>query len=100
MQIKFVPRHIQHSEYDWADLSRDGQPVGKVRCQIKGDSITIFSINVYPEHKGNGYGRQFVEHCKARFGEVVADRVRASAVGFWEAMGFIDNADGNWVFRR
>lgn len=100
MQIEFVPRHIQHSEYDWADLSLDGQPVGKVRCQINNQSITIFSINVYPEWKNHGFGRQFVEYCITNFHEVIADRVRPTAVGFWKAMGFLDNNDCIWVFRK
>lgn len=100
LQIKFIPREIQHSEYDWADLSQNEQPVGKVRCQISGNSITIYSINIYPEWKGHGFGRSFVEHCKANYARVIADRVRATAKGFWETVGFRDNHDGNWIFEK
>lgn len=100
MHIEFVPRHIQHSEYDWADISQDGQPVGKVRCQIVATVITIFSINIYPEWKGHGFGRGFVEYCKTNFPTVVADRVRPGAIGFWEAMGFHNNGDGSWIIHR
>lgn len=100
MRIEFVPRHIQHSEYDWADISYDDQLVGKVRCQISGPAITIFSINIYPEWKGHGFGRGFVEYCKANFATVIADRVRPTAVGFWETMGFHDHGDGSWIIRK
>jgi hypothetical protein len=31
---------------------------------------------------------------------VVADRVRPTAIGFWEAMGFRDNHDGAWIFLK
>lgn len=98
MKIEFVPRDKQHSEYDWADISKDDKPIGKVRCKIESKTITIYSINIYPEWKGHGYGRGFVDYCKGNFKVVVADRVRPEAVGFWETMGFHDNHDGAWVY--
>lgn len=99
MQIEFVPREKQHSEYDWADISNAGERVGKVRCQIEDKAIVIYSINIYPEYSGHGYGRKFVEYCKAHFRKVIADRVRPTAVGFWEAMGFHNSADETWVYQ-
>jgi hypothetical protein len=41
-----------------------------------------------------------VDYCKNHFQAVIADRVRHSAIGFWEAMGFLDNKDGNWIYRK
>lgn len=98
--IQFIPREKQHSEYDWADLSLGDQPVGKVRCKIENFTITIFSINVYPEWKSHGFGTKFVEYCKKNFRKVIADLVRPTAVTFWEKVGFSDNHDGTWVFKR
>jgi hypothetical protein len=98
MDIEFIPKEKQHSEYDWADLSDAGERVGKARCRIEGPSITIYSINIYPEKAGSGYGKGFVDHCKKHFRVVLADRVRPTAIGFWEKMGFCDKQDGSWVF--
>ena len=39
-------------------------------------------------------------YCQGHFEKVIADRVRDSAVGFWETMGFHDNHDGNWVWHQ
>jgi GNAT superfamily N-acetyltransferase len=100
LQIEFIPRQIQKSDYDWADFSYKDQPVGKARCQIDQHRVVIFSINIYPEWKGHGFGRQFVDYCKEKFQVVVADRVRVEAIGFWQAMGFVDENNGNWVYCR
>ena len=98
--IEFAPKEQQHSRYDWADISDGEKRVGKARCRIKGPTIIIFSINIYPEWEGHGYGREFVDYCKSHFAIVIADRVRYSAVGFWQAMGFCNDNDGNWSYRR
>ena len=100
MKIEFVPRDKQHSEYDWADISNEGQRIGKARCKIENDTIIICSINIYPEWEGHGYGRDFVDYCKGHFKVVIADRVRPTAVGFWETMGFRNNHDGAWIYRK
>lgn len=98
VEIEFVSQERQQSEYDWANISKDDQRVGKARCRIDGARIIIFSINIFPEWAGHGFGRMFVEFCKSRYHTVVADRVRQTAIGFWEAMGFHDCGDGNWEF--
>jgi N-acetylglutamate synthase-like GNAT family acetyltransferase len=96
--IQFKTRKEQHSQYDWADLSNSGTRIGKARCKIENNTIIIHTITIYPEYEGQGYGREFVEYCKSHFEMIVADRVRHSAIGFWENMGFSDNNDGNWVY--
>ena len=100
IKINFIPKTKQNSEYDWADISKGDERIGKARCKIKDSTITIHSINIYPEFEGGGYGRKFVEHCKSHFNAVIADRVRPTAIGFWEAVGFINNRDGNWLYRK
>lgn len=98
-QIDSISRELQHSEYDWANMTLDGRRVGKARCLIEGTTIIIYSINIFPEFAGHGHGRAFVAHCQNRFRCVVADRVRPTAIGFWQTMGFEDQGDGTWEFR-
>ena len=100
ISIEFPSKELQHSQYDWADISSGNDRVGKARCKAKDSTIIICSINIYPEWAGHGYGRDFVNYCKRHFQIVVADRVRPSAIGFWETLGFKDNQDGNWMYRK
>lgn len=100
LKITFVPKNIQHSEYDWANLTVGDDRVGKVRCLKENNQITIFSINVFPEYEGHGYGKAFVQYCKENFDLVIADRVRQTAIGFWEKMEFKIRTDGNYEYRK
>ncbi len=99
VSIQFTPKEQQRSAYDWADISHGSDRVGKARCTIQDSTIIIYSINIYPTWEGHGYGREFVDYCKNHFQVVIADRVRPTAVGFWEAMGFSNDNDGNWSYR-
>jgi len=97
--IKFISREKQKSQYDWADILFNNCSVGKARCLIEDTSFTIYSINIYPEYQGNGYGREFVEYAKLHYKKITADRVRFAAIGFWENFGFIRNGKTtNWIY--
>ncbi len=98
LEIHFLPHTESNSEYDWANLNVDEVRVGKSRCLIMPDKFIIYSIIIFPEYEGNGYGKMFVEQCKSQYSVVVADKVRFNAIGFWEKMGFVDNNDGNWIY--
>ena len=106
ISIEFQSNAQRHSQYDWADISIGNEHIGKARCKqivpvgTEKSSIIICSINIYPEWEEHGYGREFVDYCKHHFEIVIADRVRQTAIGFWEAMGFFKNKDGNWIYRR
>lgn len=106
ISIEFLSKAQQHSQYDWADISSGGTRVGKARCKrnvraVPGKTgLIICSITIYPEWEGHGYGREFVDDCKRHFEIIVADRVRPTAQGFWEALGFSDNKDGTWIYRQ
>ena len=100
LEIDFVPKKEQHSDYDWANISLDGDRVGKARCKIDNDKLIIYSINVFPEFEGRGIGKEFVERAKERYSTIVADRVRATAIGFWEKVGFKKQNDSEWVYRK
>ncbi len=98
--IEFIEKNVQHSEYDWANITFNNERVGKARCLIEKNSLTIYSINIFPEYEGHGYGKEFVEYSKSHFNKIIADRVRHSAIGFWERCKFIDNNDGNWIWLK
>jgi len=106
ISIEFLSKAQQRSQYDWADISSGNDRVGKARCKLSVQigkekaALIIYSINIYPEWEGHGYGREFVNDCKHHFEMIIADRVRPSAIGFWEAMGFKDNKDGNWMYQK
>lgn len=98
--ITFLERTSLHSDYDWANIDFGSSRVGKARCLIDGRTLVIYSINIFPEYEGHGYGKAFVEEAKNKFDKIIADRVRFNAVGFWDKIGFVDNNDGNWVYER
>ncbi len=100
LSIEFVSREKQKSEYDWADIEYNNCRVGKARCLINGNEFTIFTITIYPEYQGNGYGSEFVECAKLQYKSVIADSVRHTAVVFWEKHGFVkDGVTGNWIYK-
>jgi GNAT superfamily N-acetyltransferase len=104
IKIEFLPPGITPSEYDWVDIALGETLIGKVRCKRMSsddnvpETIIIYSINIYPEWAGQGYGREFVEYCQRNYTSIIADRVRYTAVGFWESLGFQNILDGNWRY--
>ena len=100
LEIYFLNKAESNSEYDWANLNVDDIRVGKSRCLIKPELFIIYSIIIFPEYEGNGYGKLFVEQCKSKYKVIIADKVRFTAIGFWERMGFTDNLDGNWIYKK
>ncbi len=98
--FKFFSREEQKSEYDWANIIFEDDCVGKARCLKNGDVFTIFSINIYPEFQGNGYGKAFIDEIKSNYRTIVADRVRSKAISFWESVGFIKYGEtDNWIYQ-
>lgn len=100
LTIDYHPTDTFASEYDWININLDGTRVGKARCKINGKVLIIYSINIFPEFEGNGYGKEFIEISKQSFNEIIADRVRHTAIGFWEKMDFFSVGDGNWVYKK
>ena len=99
--FQYLTREQQKSEYDWVSIQFEGCCVGKARCLIAGDEFTVFTINIYPEFQGNGYGTAFVESVKNNYSQTVANRVRSTAIRFWEKEGFSrDGETENWVFTK
>jgi GNAT superfamily N-acetyltransferase len=88
----------QVSDYDWFNVQRGDRRIGKVRAHVHDDCLTIYSMTIFPEYQGQGYGEAVVERFKASFETIVADRVRPGARGFWEHEGFASDGCGNYVF--
>lgn len=89
----------QHSSYDWMNIEYCGKRVGKVRGLMKGKTLTICSVNVFPEFERRGFARKTIEMFKESFDTIIADRVRHRAVGFWEKMEFGADKNGNYVWK-
>jgi len=98
LTFKLIPREQQLSDYDWMNIDLGATRVGKVRGCVEDKSVTICSINIFPEFERHGYAKATIEMFKEHFDTIIADRVRYTAVGFWDKMGFSDTGDGNWVF--
>ena len=99
LTFKLLTRDQQHSDFDWMNIDRGSVRVGKARGLINGKSLTIYSINIFPEFEGRGYARETIEMFKASFDTIIADRVRPTAIGFWEKVGFDDDNNGNHVWK-
>lgn len=98
LSFKLMARGEQGSAYDWLNIDLGNARVGKVRGFINGRSLTICSINIFPEFERHGYARATVAMFKRHFDTILADRVRYTAVGFWRKMGFSNHGEGNWLF--
>lgn len=99
IKIEFINRSKQHSEYDWANISHNDNRVGKARCLIKEDTLIIYSINVFPEFEGHGYAKTFVNEAKKKYDTIFANKVRYTAKGFWEKVGFAPYDSDNWIYK-
>jgi len=87
------------SRYCWVNIELGGTRVGKARIKRIYRKIIIKNINIFPEFERHGFAAQTVDLFKEKAIEIIADRVRGTARGFWEKMGFKDRGDGNyrWV---
>jgi GNAT superfamily N-acetyltransferase len=85
--------------FERIDIDLPKVRVGNVRCRFLEDTVIVFSIQIFPEFQGNGYGRAAINMLKNRFQFIIADRVRFTAREFWEKMGFKELPDHNWEYR-
>ena len=58
--FKLQTRDQQRSDYDWMNIDCDGTRVGKVRGLVNGRTLTIHSINIFPEFEGRGFARKTI----------------------------------------
>jgi ribosomal protein S18 acetylase RimI-like enzyme len=95
-----LPRMIDIGDYEWYDIELDGTQVGKSRCRSGSGRLTIYSIMIYPEYQRRGFARAVIDHLKSDYPLIIADRVRFTARDFWTRMGFAEDAEGLFVWRR
>ncbi len=100
LTFTLIPGDKNSSDYDWLNIDCGADRVGKVRGLINGKTLTINSINIFPEFERHGYGKKTIKMFKEHFNTIIADRVRHNAIGFWVKMGFTDAGDGNYIYRR
>jgi len=100
LTFKLTTHDEQHSDYDWMNIERNGVRVGKVRGLINGKTLTIHSINIFPEFERHGFARKTIGMFKKSFDIITADRVRYTAIGFWEKMQFENDGNGNYTWKN
>ena len=100
LTLKRQPRHAELGEYDWFDIESGNVQVGKSRCRIEGDKLTVFSIMIYPEYEHNGYATAVMDFFKSRYPILYADRVRFTAREFWTKQGFVEESEALYVWHR
>ncbi len=88
------------SKYDWFNIEISGNRVGKIRSEIHADLMTIYSIYVFPEYEGQGIAHHIIDYFKNEYKSIVADRVRPSAIKFWQKMAFKKEQGGNYIWTR
>ncbi|MBW2001799.1 MAG: hypothetical protein JRI30_04710 [Deltaproteobacteria bacterium] len=84
------------SRYYWVNIESGDIRIGKARVRKIYRKIIIKNINIFPEFERHGFAAQTVDLFKETAIEIIADRVRNTARGFWEKMGFKDRGDGNY----
>ena len=87
------------SSYCWVNIKIGDTRVGKARIKRVYSRVIIKNIIIFPEFQRRGLARKIIDLFKDTARQIIADRVRSSARGFWERMGFSDTGDGNyrWV---
>ncbi len=93
-------RRAELGDYDWFDIENDTVQVGKSRCRIEADKITIFSIMIYPEYEHNGFASAVIDFFKSQYPLVYADRVRFTAREFWFKQGFLEESETLFAWHR
>jgi len=100
VSVEFTPNDIQRSDYDWASITVGDKQIGKIRSKIAGDTITIFSMRIYPEFSKQEYGKQTVSVLKGKFSTIVVDHVRHSEISFWVNQGFVKSKKWNYEYHN
>ncbi len=100
LTYKLLSKEHQHSNYDWMNIDYENKRVGKVRGKINGKTLVIYSINIFPEFERRGYAREVINMFKKKYTTIIADRVRANAIGFWVKMGFTIDKGENYIWQK
>jgi len=88
------------SKYRWFNIELGSTRIGKVRILSLKKRLIINSIIIFPEFERNGYAREVIDRIKDTYEEIVADRVRNRAIGFWQKMDFFADKNGNYIWKK
>ena len=99
LELVRLPRRAEIGDYDWFDIEKEGIQVGKSRCRLESDRLTIFSIMIYPEYEGQGYAKAVIDCFKESHDRIIADRVRWEAREFWLKQGFLPESADRYLWR-
>ncbi|MHA1569461.1 MAG: GNAT family N-acetyltransferase [Alphaproteobacteria bacterium] len=91
--------HPDNRHYLWLLIDADGERVGKARIERQYRRTIIRTINIYEEYQHHHYAQLAVETLKDKSYEIIADRVRHTAAGFWQKMGFYPGGDDCYIWR-
>jgi len=100
LTITGTQNNPNNSDYFWMNIDLGDVRVGKVRSKKEADQLTIYSINIFPEYERRGIARNAIQSFKHDYKRIVADRVRYTAIDFWEKMGFSKQPDGNYLWKK
>jgi len=100
VSVGFIPNKTQHSDYNWANIKVGDEQVGKIRSKISENTLTIFSMRIYPEFSKRGYGKQAVGILKKRFNTIVADHMKHSDIDFWKNLGFVKSKKWHYEYHN
>ena len=88
------------SHYHWMNIEVDGARVGKMRVRASDETLTVYSIAIFPEFQRRGYAGKVIHTLQGSYKGMIADRVRDTARGFWRRMGFKADGRGSFVWQR
>jgi len=88
------------SHYRWMNIEVNGTRVGKMRVKASEETLTIYSITIFPEFQLHGYASKVIRTLQESHKELIADRVRQTARGFWRKMGFEADGAGNFAWQK
>ena len=88
------------SDFIWYNFEIDNNRVGKARCRLNSQAVIIYSIFISESHRNMGFARKFIEVMKSKKEKVIADRVRFSAIKFWQKLGFEEDGFGNYIYSK
>jgi len=88
------------SNYSWINFEVDNRRIGKARIYGLIKLLRVYSITIFPEFERNGYAQSVIDLFKEHYEVILADRVRNTAKGFWEKMGFVTDNSGNYIWRK
>jgi GNAT superfamily N-acetyltransferase len=79
-------------------LERDGDPIGTVYVELRGDRGYIGMVSVDPERQGSGYGRALMaaaeDYCRrhgARHADLRIVNLREELSPFYRHLGYVDS---------